>query len=97
MKRESLQRYIRIDSSAFYLVPYWILLRNYGFASFYRRPGDVLNLYHESRGFGYAHYGQAQQANLVQGGERLAEGRVGGAGGDEIHQHQDEGGRAEDN
>ena len=82
---------------SFYLVPYWILLRNYGFASFYRRPGDVLNLYHEGRGLGHAHYGQAQQADRVQGGERLDEGGVGGGGEDGIHQHQDEGGRAEDN
>ena len=65
-----------------------MLLRNYG---------DMLNLYDESRGFGYAHCSQAQPADLDQGGERLAEGRVGGAGGDDVHQHQDEGGRAEDN
>ena len=43
MKRESLQGYIRVDSSAFYLVPYWLLLHNYG---------DLLNLHDESREFG---------------------------------------------
>ena len=56
----------------------------------------MLNLYDESRGFGYAHCSQAQPADLDQGGERLAEGRVGGAGGDDVHQHQDEGGWGED-
>ena len=57
----------------------------------------MLNLYDESREFGYAHCSKAQPADLDQGGERLAEGRVGGAGGDDVHQHQDGGGWGEDN
>ena len=89
--------YIRIGFLSPYLVPFGILLRNYGFANFYRRPGDVLNLHHEGRGLGHAHHGQAQQADRVQGGEGLDQGGVGGGGENGVHQHQEEGGRAQDN
>ena len=88
---------IRIRFLSLDLVPYWLLLRNYGFANFYRRPGDVLNLYHEGLGLGHAHHVQAQQADRVQGGERLDEGGVGGGGEDGVHQQEDVGGRGQNN